>query len=725
MIQEIACVKFSLMSKNKAFILTFIPLFIFISASSSSLFSQEENPIFIYANYKERLDEIILLTGNVEIQYNDIKLFADWAELNTETKDVHARGNVLIQLPEEFASADEIHFNLDSSEGEFKKAFGRIQPTIVYEADNIERNNERVYSLKKAKITTCTQPVPRWRFSTSKANFKKDDYIEMWHAVFAIKKIPIFYFPYFRYPLDKERSTGFLMPKLGYTGQKGFSYTQSFYWAIQRNMDATLSADYYTAKGIGAGLEYRYRFSKGTRGQLNLYHFVFNREPGEEASSKSYVLRFDHKQTLPLGFSLVADVDYSSSFDFLREFDNDFKRAVVSNRRSQVYLSKSWSHFNFNARVSRFETYSRSTDVSVIRNSLPEISLRSSKIRIFNPLYFSFNSSFHRWEYGRNTDYEAGTERRSQNLTLQPKLTLPFTPLSWFTLNSSLYSNLTYHSQSYAPGTRDIVDESLFISQYGLDVEFVGPVFYRTFKDKGGESKFKHIIEPDVSFKYQSPVEESERIIDYRRYFRYHQVSYGLTNRVLIKTARMPREMLALGLHQTFYLSPEDSPLSLYQVDGEIPEFSDITGYLRFYPARKYSLDVSGAYNPHYNTFSRFRVGARWSSKNDNAFVRINWYKSTNPYYEGVTWDRHQIGLYGGVKIPRLSLDLEGELDYNIKEKELLYTGLALAYNYQCIDIRVEVKVFYYRDRPETQFNISFGLGNIGKSVDFLGGLGF
>ena len=709
------------MVKNKAIIL-FVTSFLIIG---NLLLSQEDETVLIIANYKEKLKEIILATGNVEIHYKDIILFADWAELNTATKDVHARGDVTIHLPDEFMTAEEIYINLDSSEGELKKAFGRIQPTIVYEAEQINRNNSNVYNLRKAKITSCTQPNPRWRFSASRANFKKNDYIEMWNAVFSIKKIPIFYLPYMRYPLDEERSTGFLMPQLGYTGQKGFSYAQSYFWAMKRNMDATFSLENYTRKGTGGGLEYRYMLSRGIRGQLNLYHFIFRRLPGEEASSKAYVFRFNHRQTLPLDFRLVADVDYSSSFDFLREFDNDFKRAVVSNRRSQVYLSKSWSYFNFNARISRFETYSRSTDSSVIKNSLPGIRFSSSKIRIFSPLYFSFNSSFSRWEYGSDTEFEDGTQMQSQSASFQPKLTLPFTPISWFTLNSSLSSDLTYHFQSYAPGTSDVVDDPIFVRRYDLNVELIGPVFYKMFTDAQGEPKIKHIIEPNLSYRYESPIDDPDRIINYRRYFRYDQISYGLTNRILVKTDKRVREVFTLGLKQTFYLSPEDSQLSLYIVDGEVPSTSDISGYLRFYPARKYSLDVSGSFNPHFNTFSHLRVGARYGSRTDKAFLGINWYKSINPYYEGVTWDRHQIGLYGGLKIPRLSLEAEAELDYNIQEKELLFTGLTLTYHYQCIDISAEIRVFYYRERPETQFNISIGLGNIGKSVGFFSGMGF
>jgi len=211
------------MLRNKAFI--FLIFYIFIA--SSFLFSQEmdssSEPITIIANYKEKIKEMVFATGNVEIHYKDVKLFADSAELNTETKDVYAEGNVLIQMPEEVVSAEEIRMNLDSMQGNIQKGFGMIQPTIFYEAENIEIKDAGVYYFRKAKITSCTQPVPRWKLSSSRAKFKKNDYIDMWNPVFYIKKIPVFYLPYMRYPLAAEMSTGFLTPPLGFSCPTGFS----------------------------------------------------------------------------------------------------------------------------------------------------------------------------------------------------------------------------------------------------------------------------------------------------------------------------------------------------------------------------------------------------------------------------------------------------------------------------------------------------------------------
>jgi len=296
------------------------------------------------------------------------------------------------------------------------------------------------------------------------------------------------------------------------------------------------------------------------------------------------------------------------------------------------------------------------------------------------------------------------------------------------TINSSFSPHLNYYFQSYAPSTSTIIDEPIFRANYEARLDLVGPVFYKIYYGSQGNARLKHVIEPSFSYCYESPVADSKRIITQWFFYRNNYIRYGLTNRFLIKEEKMPREILALNISQTFYLSPEDSPMQNYIVDNKIPKFSDIAATLRFYPARKYSLDVSAGFNPYYKTFSSLRLGASVGGPDDPAFLMVNWFKSTNPFYKReagyeVYWNRHQIGFTGGLKIPRLSLDVLAQMDFNIQEKKLLYTGLSFVYHYQCIDLKGDIRIFYFRDKPETQFKISFGLGNIGRTTDFFGGL--
>lgn len=702
-----------------------------LNSSQPGSEDKEDFPVILARRY-ERIKERILASGEVEVRHRQLRLFADRVEVNTETKDLLAEGNVVLQLPEETLAASRLRLNLDTLEGSLEEVSGQIQPSLFYQASSIERRSSVLYHFKRSSLTTCTQPSPRWRFACREANFKKDDYIEMWGALFTIKKIPLLYLPYFRYPLNRERSTGLLMPQIGYNAIKGLTFTQSFYWAIARNMDATFTLDYYSARGIGGGAEYRYLFNAGVGGEARFYAFTFRKDAETGLKpQKAYIVRFNHNQPLPFGFNLVANIDYQTSFNFLREFDNNYRTALITNRSSQVFLSRSWSHYNLNVRASRFETYFAQLDRAIIRKSLPEVSFSSFKTRVRRnlPLFFQYTLSFHSWEYGWDSEFEAKKQKKTDILSLSPTLSLPLTTIPWLVINTSLGTNLVYYTKSYAPNTRQIIDEPLLLKNLSFSIESTGPIFYRLFEGGRilGDVRLKHLIEPFAKFAYDSPTELGQRVITASGYFvRSHQLSYGLTNRIIIKQQEMTREIFTWGLGQTFYFSPEESPLSPYRTaQDEIPRFSDINSYLRFYPLRKMSFDFSASYNHYWHKLASLRLQANFNSPADSFFFNLNWFKSMNPWYRDILWDRHQLGMTGKWRLPRPSLEALADLSLNLVERRLLYAGLSALYHYQCVDFRLDFRLFQFREKPEIQFKFSLGLGHIGKTTDFLAGLEF
>lgn len=748
-----------------------------------SSFNVKGEILFFARRWRQEADRIIA-DGEAEVRYQGITLYAEHIEIDTKTKDVLAVGSVVLHVakrdssasppasgapapsespaPDQVINADRLEFNLDTAEGRMEKASGLIQPTLSFKAETVERK-AGLDRMGRMSFTTCTQPTPRWKFSSARAEWKPNDYVTMRGAVFSIKGLPVFYWPYLRYPLDETRSTGFLMPELGYSGSKGLFYSQSFFWAIARNQDATFQLDLYSRRGTGGGAEYRYLFDGGTAGALNLFYFKF--KPDETgaipARADAYIVRWNHNQTLPGGFTLAAAVDYQSSFDFLREFDNSFQRATVSNRRSQVFLSKSWTKLSLSVRTSQFETYfpeyGGPQGNSIITRYLPQISLASYKLKLAGPLYVSFAGGFSRWQYGWKTDYDAGRALKTQSAAFAPVLSLPWSALPWLSASFAVGGNFNYYWQTYAvdpnTGGRFIADDPMLAMNYGLTSEIIGPVFYRIFELKSG-ARIKHLIEPSLAYRFDSPVADRDRIITASGYFLYHQLSYGITNHVYVKdptpegelvaavSGPPPREVLTWGVRQTYYLAPETGPLSYYQVDGLPPRFSEISSYLRFFPAGSYSLDVSASFNPYYSTLSSLRLGASIGLPTDNWFFTVSWFKSINAWLKGAAeaqaggsqgtgaaylpfeyssiWDRHQLNLIGGLKIPRWDIEARGEAAFNFIERKLLYAAGELVYHYQCLDIKAEVRVFYYRDTPETRFNISVGLGNIGRSGGLL-----
>ena len=390
-------------------------------------------------------------------------------------------------------------------------------------------------------------------------------------------------------------------------------------------------------------------------------------------------------------------------------------------------MTKSWSSFSLSARVGRFETSFPLQSSSIVTRYLPQISLSGFKMKIFKPLYFSFGSSFNSMEYGWDYMYKAGTQFRNKDFSFSPALTLPFSAIPWLSMDLSVSSDLAYSWRSFKPGV-GLVDEGVWTGNYAMNVGLTGPVLYRIWdlakSPAGEERRLKHVIEPFVSYRYESPTFNIERLSSAYPVFRYHQLAYGLNNHLLLKEGATgaPREVLTLGLSQAFYFEPEQSPLQYYRFEGRIPSFTEIQGSLRYYPAGPVRVDAGADFNTYTKAFSQLRIGAEFAPPSGDFSAAINWYKSMNAYVRNIYFDRHQIGLTAAARIAPLNLEARGDVNFNIAERKILYAGGGLVYHYQCLDLKADVQVFFFRETPELQFKFSFGLGNIGKTTDFLGG---
>jgi lipopolysaccharide assembly outer membrane protein LptD (OstA) len=679
----------------------------------------------IKADKWEKIGNIITATGNVEISNGEIILYADRVVYDEKTKDVTADGHVSVIQGENAFTAEHLTFNMESGLGKAEKVAGLVQPQYRYESSVFERKTPDLFDLGKCRVTGCSQPVPQWEFSASHASFLRNEYVEMWNPVLRIKNIPILYLPYMRYPLNQRPETGFLMPRIGYSARKGFSLTQQFYLAVARNMDATLSLDYYSTAGIGGGLEYRYLFADGMGGQINAYYFAYKTPTTGVKPDNALLLRWTHNQKLPGNISFVANVDYQNSFSFTREFDNNYGRALSYNRSSQVYLTKSWGGANLSVRFNRSETSYATITQSYISQSLPQISFSTFKKRLLGPIYYSLSSTYNSWKFGTSSQYENGKETKSSELYFGPTIALPINTIPWFTLDLNATGHVSYYGNSRDPVTRKVIDKGLIGGNYVLSASLTGPILYRVYNFPGSGTKIKHMIEPNISYQFDSPTLNSNQIVTAWGYlFRYHDISYGLTNRVLIKKGdAQAKEVFTWGISQVYYFSPEKSPLSLYRLpDGSIPRFSMIQSYIRFYPGTKLNFDVAAGYYTYKSMLSNIRAAVTYGGPADDLYFSLSWYKSINPYYTDILFDRQQIGISGGVKLPSLDVEALGEFEYNISQNKILYTGLSLAWNWQCLNFKVDAQEFFFRAKPEFQVHFSIGLGNITSSADSLTG---
>ena len=185
---------------------------------------------------------------------------------------VVAEGNVVFQQGDQKIVGDRVEVSLEDGTGKFYDAYGNAGSDFFFHGDVVEKVDEDTYVVEHGAFTSCAQPTPRWRFTSWKATVRRDHHVSLHNAFVRVKSVPVFYVPYLYYPIDeKGRSTGFLLPQIGNSSLKGFLVSQSFFWAINRSMDATFTADYFGSGGLGGGVDYRYVFSGESRGQFESY----------------------------------------------------------------------------------------------------------------------------------------------------------------------------------------------------------------------------------------------------------------------------------------------------------------------------------------------------------------------------------------------------------------------------------------------------------------------
>src|SRR5690606_4511316 len=103
----------------------------------------------------------------------------------------------------------------------------------------------------------------------------------------------------------------------------------AWYQVLGRSYDTTLYADIYGEEYYGGGVEFRWRPSEETEGQVRGFAI---QDPFDD--EWRWKLELDHKTTnLPWGLRGVAHIEDYSDFDYFR----DFERGLAGKTQRQLY----------------------------------------------------------------------------------------------------------------------------------------------------------------------------------------------------------------------------------------------------------------------------------------------------------------------------------------------------------------------------------------------------
>lgn len=208
------------------------------------------------------------LLGHARLKQPGLVVLSDQIHYDKTQRTAEFIGHVELHQPDILITAE--HANLDekTKTSALLNTQYQMLPSRVHgvsERIDLNQTTEKA-DLNNASLTTCKRKLDQsvdWdlTFDTLQINNQRRRVIGK-NTTLYFKKLPIFYTPYFDYPLD-DRASGFLFPEFGnykaLTQEEPIHYLKvPYFFNIAPNMDDTLTTIPMTKRGLVLDNEFRY-----------------------------------------------------------------------------------------------------------------------------------------------------------------------------------------------------------------------------------------------------------------------------------------------------------------------------------------------------------------------------------------------------------------------------------------------------------------------------------
>lgn len=644
-------------------------------------------------------DEYGIFSGNVRVEYQDIKMRSDKLTYNQKTKDVVAEGNVIIDQGPTRVTATQAIYNLDTKTGTFFNATATMDPSMYFSGDRIEKIDVDTYRMSNGIFTSCDLDRPAWSFHVGSAEVTVDDYAYLRNLSFRARNVPIFYTPRLIWPTKRERSQGLLIPRIRVTNKFGARLENGYFVPVGESADATIYADASTNGYFGAGAEVRYVPSENVKIGDFRGHIVNN----VEKEQIEWKYQYQHAQdNLPGGFRGVVDVQDFSNLDFFRQYDHDPELHTLSNIYSSAYLTKNRPTYSLNLLSDRRDIIFANDRQRF--EQLPSVQFRMYPQRILGmPLYFSMESSSSRLRTGAISGDVRTISADYFRTDVFPTVALQLRTPQWLSVKPQISVRETYYSASRDEFGK--VDDDNPITRFYAQgqVETVGPSFSRVFNRAiGGFSKFKHVIEPRVRYVYTTNVENQDEIVRFDLVdtpalpIVQHSVEYSLTQRLIGKESGPngnAREVLSFSLRQSVALSdPFPSAGVLLPGVGD-HKYTPLTATLRFNPYQSITVDANATYGNISHQLDQVSFSANLVGTGTRAdkYLGLTYFATyKQPTFPGGESSGFRLNTGSSLIKDRIRADVQ--LNYDAKDGRFLEQRYLAGWTGSCYGIALEYR---------------------------------
>jgi LPS-assembly protein len=648
-----------------------------------------KGPVDIFADTLEynKKENMYTAKGHVEVKEGTRTLDADYVEYHEDSGDVLAEGNVVLQDMEGIIRTQRMTLNLVTQEGTIEKGDIYVKQGNFYIlGEEIKKTGEATYVIQRGQFTTCGWDRPAWKFTAKDVIVTAKGYATASNATFRIMNQPVFFMPWGMFPVKTERESGLLLPGLITSSRDGIKLTESYFWAISRDTDATFGLQWIEARGLKPAAEYRYFTSEGLKGKWNA-SIIDDRDYGHSR----YNIRGEHFQAITSSLNLKSKIDYVSDQDYLKDFGITTLERAENSVKSTLFAEQSIKKSLLTAETTYFRTLVQKDNDQTFRY-LPFVSFFTEYVPVLkNTFYADIASDFVNFSRDQGTTYS--------RFSAEPALRLPFHVKGFNLLTSSTLVEKVYSiNQKGSPdqeqnGQRTETFQTVKVEG---DANFQAVRNWQT--ELFGLGTVQSVIKPRVHYTFIPATSTadlpnpdlSDQIV------KTNTVTYSFSH-YLNSLSKDAKEISLLEIDQTYGLSENLQPSTLYSGFGN--RFSDIHAKLTLYPLKTLYLANEAFIDPYSGATRTLRT----------SFGIIKPQFNTSIVYTYTAGNVNQfLWLAGGTY-----KDFTGRFDilYDLRENSWIYTHYGITYHPSCWSITLSL--VQTRRPPDTAIHFSFNLSGI------------
>jgi len=635
-------------------------------------------------------DQNALFSGSVLLVDKDQKIMADQLAFNRLKMQMEAIGNIHYQSDTINIFADTLSASKVERSTKMTAASYQLDGNPGHgKAKSLSINGEGILSLIDSTFTTCLQEVPDWQIKASKISLSSSgDFGEAYNAQFRVLDVPIFYIPYFSFPISKKRLSGFLYPQIETTGNTGLEITAPFYVNITENYDATITPRYMSKRGLQLQTELRYLINEQS-GQVDVEYLNNDKEITANDDAR-YLARFQHVGTFSEDFRAYVDFTTISDDNYLV----DIGSAQYSSNDAYLYQTAELAYFGEQWQATiQLQDFEILGDHQPSYKTLPHLELSAQQ-----PLNI-LNGQFE--VYSEVTNFQTSEQNQvgANRYHVEAGLMFPLVRPAWF-LNSEVKIMHTYYQQNditQGSTLEETVERTLpKIRVHG------GINFDREFFAFG--QNYRHTLEPQLQYLYVPKKDQSniglydttELQDDFHGIFRdrsfsgldriasANQYTWGVTSRLLNNNNL---EILRLSLGRIHYLGNNNTDLanaSLLTDNGELNETRSSLAADLFYRINhqwQVSADIQ------YNTLEDFTNKGQVNI--DYQINKYNLVQLNHRYTRDVSGESlEQTSVLTSVEINK-NWTFVGRVTHDIQQHRSLETYAGFQYESCCWAVRI------------------------------------